>query len=59
MRYATRNILNLHELVSQVKQMHIIGRLLAFAVPPMLAVMNVMWFWKILKGLKKTLAKRQ
>lgn len=43
----------------QVKQMHIIGRLLAFAVPPMLAVMNVMWFWKILKGLKKTLAKRQ
>lgn len=59
MRYATRNILNLHELVSQVKQMHIIGRLLTVAVPPMLAVMNVMWFWKILKGLKKTLAKRQ
>ncbi|XP_050382354.1 uncharacterized protein LOC126799236 [Argentina anserina] len=43
----------------QVKQMHAVGQFLAFGVPPMLAVMNLMWFWKILRGLKKTLAKRQ
>ncbi|CAB4304425.1 unnamed protein product [Prunus armeniaca] len=43
----------------QVKQMHIIGKFLAFGVPPILAVMNVMWFGKIFKGLKKTLAKSQ
>lgn len=45
--------------MQQVKQMHTIGQILAFGVPPILAVMNLMWFGKILKGLKKTLAKRQ
>ncbi|KAK6931994.1 TRAM/LAG1/CLN8 homology domain [Dillenia turbinata] len=43
----------------QVIQMHIFGYLLVFVVPSVLAVMNLMWFWKILKGLKKILAKRQ
>ncbi|KAL9456537.1 hypothetical protein AB3S75_005713 [Citrus x aurantiifolia] len=43
----------------QVVEMHAIGYLLVFVVPFVLAIMNVMWFGKILKGLKKTLAKRQ
>lgn len=43
----------------QVIEMHAIGYLLVFVVPFVLAIMNVMWFGKILKGLKKTLAKRQ
>ncbi|GAV76240.1 TRAM_LAG1_CLN8 domain-containing protein [Cephalotus follicularis] len=43
----------------QVIQMHTFGSLLVFGVPSALAIMNLMWFAKILKGLKKTLAKRQ
>lgn len=43
----------------QVIQMHTIGFLLVFAVPSALATMNLMWFGKIVKGLRKTLAKRQ
>lgn len=43
----------------QVNQMHIIGFLLVFIVPSALAVMNLAWFGKIIKGLRKTLAKRQ
>lgn len=43
----------------QVKQMHNIGLLLVVVVPSVLAVMNLMWFAKIIKGLKKTLTKRQ
>ncbi|KAK3009154.1 hypothetical protein RJ639_013690 [Escallonia herrerae] len=43
----------------QVSQMHIIGFLLVFVVPSALATMNLMWFGKIIKGLRKTLAKRQ
>lgn len=43
----------------QVKQMHDFGKLLIFGVPLVLFVMNLMWFGKILKGLRKTLAKRQ
>lgn len=43
----------------QVVEMHAIGYLLVFVVPFVLAIMNLMWFGKILKGLKKTLAKRQ
>ncbi|KAL5773461.1 hypothetical protein ACOSP7_013050 [Xanthoceras sorbifolium] len=43
----------------QVIQMHVMGYLLVFAVPSVLAMMNLIWFWKIIKGLKKTLAKRQ
>ncbi|KAK9226999.1 hypothetical protein WN943_012047 [Citrus x changshan-huyou] len=44
---------------TEVVEMHAIGYLLVFVVPFVLAIMNVMWFGKILKGLKKTLAKRQ
>ncbi|KAG8365692.1 hypothetical protein BUALT_Bualt18G0133100 [Buddleja alternifolia] len=44
---------------AQVMQMHIIGSLLVFSVPSVLGIMNLMWFAKILKGLKKTLAKSQ
>lgn len=40
-------------------QMHIVGFLLVYVVPLTLAVMNLVWFGKILKGLKKTLAKRK
>ncbi|XP_073107629.1 uncharacterized protein [Elaeis guineensis] len=43
----------------QVKQMHTFGYLLTFLVPTALFVMNMMWFAKILRGLRKTLAKRQ
>ncbi|KAL3833776.1 hypothetical protein ACJIZ3_008512 [Penstemon smallii] len=43
---------------SQVMEMHPIGFVLVFTVPMALAVMNLMWFGKILKGLRKTLAKR-
>ncbi|XP_026427766.1 transmembrane protein 56-B-like [Papaver somniferum] len=43
----------------QVEQMHPVGLFLVFVVPAVLATMNLMWFGKILKGLKKTLAKRQ
>ncbi|KAJ6306700.1 hypothetical protein OIU78_021919 [Salix suchowensis] len=42
----------------QVKQMHSFGQLLVLVVPVVLSVMNLMWFWKIFKGMKKTLAKR-
>lgn len=43
----------------QIKQMHTFGYLLTFLVPTALFVMNMMWFAKILRGLKKTLAKQQ
>ncbi|KAL6332982.1 hypothetical protein AAG906_019998 [Vitis piasezkii] len=43
----------------QVKQMHIFGFFLVFMVPAVLGIMNLMWFGKIIKGLKKTLTKRQ
>ncbi|OEL20827.1 hypothetical protein BAE44_0018153, partial [Dichanthelium oligosanthes] len=43
----------------QVKQMHTFSFILIFAVPTILLVMNTMWFAKILRGLKKTLAKKQ
>ncbi|KAF3450154.1 hypothetical protein FNV43_RR06234 [Rhamnella rubrinervis] len=43
----------------QVIQMHILGYFLVFVVPSVLATMNLMWFGKIIKGLKKQLAKRQ
>ncbi|XP_050368351.1 uncharacterized protein LOC126786549 [Argentina anserina] len=42
-----------------VIQMHPFGYLLVFAVPAVLAIMNLMWFGKIIKGLMKQLAKRQ
>ncbi|KAF5729188.1 transmembrane protein 56-B-like isoform X1 [Tripterygium wilfordii] len=43
----------------QVMQLHIMGYLLVFVVPTALAILNLMWFGRILKGLKKTLAKKQ
>lgn len=43
----------------QVKQLRSYGRLLVSVVPLVLTIMNLMWFGKIFKGLKKTLAKRQ
>ncbi|KAH0454756.1 hypothetical protein IEQ34_016680 [Dendrobium chrysotoxum] len=43
----------------EVLQMHAFGYCLALAVPSALFIMNMMWFLKILKGLKKLLAKRQ
>ncbi|WCJ24833.1 TRAM LAG1 and CLN8 (TLC) lipid-sensing domain containing protein [Euphorbia peplus] len=42
----------------QVKQLHDFGRVLVQIVPIVLYGMNLMWFWKIVMGLKKTLAKR-
>ncbi|KAG5621965.1 hypothetical protein H5410_007183 [Solanum commersonii] len=42
----------------QVIHMHIFGILLVFGVPAALGVMNLMWFGKIIKGLKKNLSKR-
>lgn len=42
----------------QVEQMQSFGFFLVLVVPSVLSVMNLMWFGKILKGLKKTLAKR-
>uniref|UniRef100_A0A0D9V663 TLC domain-containing protein n=1 Tax=Leersia perrieri TaxID=77586 RepID=A0A0D9V663_9ORYZ len=43
----------------QVKQMSTFSCILIFAVPTILLAMNTIWFAKILRGLKKTLAKRQ
>ncbi|EEC71546.1 hypothetical protein OsI_03885 [Oryza sativa Indica Group] len=45
--------------IDQVKQMRTFSCILIFAVPTILLVMNTVWFVKILRGLKKTLAKRQ
>ncbi|RAL53525.1 hypothetical protein DM860_015562 [Cuscuta australis] len=41
----------------QVVQMHPFGNFLVLVVPAILGIMNLMWFGKIVKGLKKTLAK--
>ncbi|KAL1537587.1 TLC domain-containing protein 4-B-like [Salvia divinorum] len=43
---------------NQVMRMHIFGSLLVFVVPVALGIMNLMWFGKILKGMKKTLSKK-
>ncbi|KAI3457680.1 hypothetical protein Pfo_014343 [Paulownia fortunei] len=43
----------------QVKQVHTIGVLLVLLIPAVLSVMNLIWFCKIFKGLKKNLAKRE
>ncbi|KAJ7960629.1 Transmembrane protein 56-B [Quillaja saponaria] len=45
--------------IDQVEQMHSAGQLLVFFVPSALSVMNLVWFGKIIKGLRKTLAKMQ
>ncbi|XP_062206990.1 uncharacterized protein LOC133908834 isoform X1 [Phragmites australis] len=43
----------------QVMQLQTFSCILIFAVPTILLIMNTMWFAKIVRGLKKTLAKRQ
>ncbi|KAL3633800.1 hypothetical protein CASFOL_022562 [Castilleja foliolosa] len=43
----------------QVKHIHEMGVALVFLVPSVLSVMNVFWFCKIFKGLKKTLSKTE
>ncbi|KAK4578031.1 hypothetical protein RGQ29_028243 [Quercus rubra] len=43
----------------QVKQLRTFGLFLVSVVPLVLTVMNLMWFAKIVKGLKKTIAKTQ
>ncbi|KDP33102.1 hypothetical protein JCGZ_13546 [Jatropha curcas] len=43
----------------QVIQMSPFGCFIVFVVPSALFIMNLMWFAKIIKGLRKTLAKRQ
>ncbi|GAB2213511.1 hypothetical protein Droror1_Dr00017818 [Drosera rotundifolia] len=43
----------------QVIQLHPFGYFLVSVVPSVLAVMNLIWFGKIIKGLKKTLTKKQ
>lgn len=45
--------------IDQVMQLHDFGKLLVFGVPVVLSIMNLMWFGKIIMGLRKTLAKRQ
>ncbi|XP_058205439.1 uncharacterized protein LOC131319268 [Rhododendron vialii] len=41
----------------QVKEVFPLGFYSLLVVPPMLAVMNLFWFWKITKGLVKTVSK--
>ncbi|XP_059650253.1 uncharacterized protein LOC132296005 isoform X2 [Cornus florida] len=43
----------------QVLRMHTFGFFLALVVPLALSFMNLMWFGKIIKGLRKNFAKRQ
>ncbi|XP_056166910.1 uncharacterized protein LOC115667611 isoform X3 [Syzygium oleosum] len=43
----------------QVNEMRVSGKFLVFGAPLALTVMNLLWFEKIIKGLKKTIAKRQ
>lgn len=43
----------------QVEQMHKFGFLLILIVPSVLTIMNLMWFGKITRGLRKALAKKQ
>ncbi|KAK8524676.1 hypothetical protein V6N13_015687 [Hibiscus sabdariffa] len=44
---------------TQVIKMHAFGYMLVFGVPSVLAIMNLMWFGKIIKGVVKVLTKRQ
>jgi len=39
--------------------MQTFGQVLVIVVPLVLSIMNLVWFSKIIKGLRKTLAKRQ
>ncbi|XP_023533880.1 transmembrane protein 56-B-like isoform X2 [Cucurbita pepo subsp. pepo] len=41
----------------EVKSVYPLGFYTLLAVPPMLAIMNIFWFWKIARGMIKTLKK--
>jgi hypothetical protein len=43
----------------QVKCIFTLGFYSVLVVPSAVSVMNVLWFWKILKGMVKTLSKRK
>ncbi|XP_030537389.1 TLC domain-containing protein 4-B [Rhodamnia argentea] len=43
----------------QVKEIFDLGFYSLLLVPPVLAIMNAFWFWKIAKGLVKTLCKKR
>lgn len=43
--------------LDQVKLVYSVGFYSLFTVPPALAIMNVFWFWKIARGMVKTLSK--
>jgi len=46
-------------LVSQARSIFTLGFYSLVAVPSAVAVMNVFWFWKILKGTVKTFSRRK
>ncbi|XP_042438638.1 TLC domain-containing protein 4-B-like [Zingiber officinale] len=43
----------------QVRTMFPLGLYSLLTAPPIIAVMNVVWFWKIFKGMVKTLSKKR
>ncbi|KZV16629.1 hypothetical protein F511_12085 [Dorcoceras hygrometricum] len=50
---------HIYEHYGQVMQIHTTGAALVLVVPPIISVMNLIWFGKIFKGLKKTIAKKK
>lgn len=50
---------NVYWCYDQVMQMHTLGVILAIVAPLVFFVLNVTWFGKIVKGLKKTLARKR
>lgn len=46
-------------LLFQVKEIFDLGFYSLLLVPPVLAIMNLFWFWKIAKGLVKTVSKKR
>ena len=44
---------------SQARSIFTLGFYSMVAVPSVVAVMNVFWFWKILKGIMKTFSRRK
>ncbi|KAJ3707131.1 hypothetical protein LUZ61_010836 [Rhynchospora tenuis] len=50
---------HIYEHHDQIRMMHSIGYFLSLTIPVILFAMNLTWFMKILRGLKKTLTKKQ
>ncbi|CAM8887951.1 unnamed protein product [Rhodiola kirilowii] len=50
---------HLYSHYDQVKELQTFGKILVFVVPYVLAAMNALWFAKIVKGMMKTLAKKE